>query len=444
MWNNLKNTGKDMAMAAVKKYIIAAIAPGCAVVFAFGLFAVAALYVMSEFKGDFSIALGKSDFEKIADTNPIYPSLFEEAIETYNNTHAGASGTYDISGPLLASTLSITELYNSDVNLKVLDRYTTYEDFKEFNSASSPGAQFPTWDLMLEMAMEQIGEHRTLHCGVWVEVPDGDGGTTTVCQRTRSIPYWEEYVIGGLIPRPTCEPEECDDGTDIEHMISYEVYKNYYLNLIYFPKPETLNLDKVKDAIVINRRSDQVFEKHDDYLALIYAQTAGSYSKEFPQLIGDTYAPLLGPLNITSHFNQNRRATIGDIHPGVDLACNAGDPVFAIIGGKISSTALLETSYGHHVVESTELEGIGPVKIWYAHMNDVLVRTGETVDGGKQVGTCGSTGHSTGAHLHIEIRYVGGEDCGSVGGVVITNRLSSGGSWTACFIDVESLLTGSQ
>ena len=85
-------------------------------------------------------------------------------------------------------------------------------------------------------------------------------------------------------------------------------------------------------------------------------------------------------------------------HSGVDLAIRAGTPVYAADAGTarvVSST----TGFGLHVIID---HGDGLVSL-YGHLSTVIVATGEAVEAGRQIGTVGSTGNSTGPHLHFEI-----------------------------------------
>ena len=87
------------------------------------------------------------------------------------------------------------------------------------------------------------------------------------------------------------------------------------------------------------------------------------------------------------------------IHPGVDLAGPAGSKIFCTSGGKVIAA-------GHHSAYGNAVDidhGFGIVTR-YAHMSKVLVEEGQIVKKGQQVGIQGSTGRSTGPHLHYEVR----------------------------------------
>jgi len=86
-------------------------------------------------------------------------------------------------------------------------------------------------------------------------------------------------------------------------------------------------------------------------------------------------------------------------HPGVDLAAPVGTPVYAT-GDAMVSRAGPAAGYGNLVVL---LHGAG-IETRYGHLSRVLVKVGQTVRRGEMIGLVGSTGRSTGNHLHYEIR----------------------------------------
>ncbi len=88
----------------------------------------------------------------------------------------------------------------------------------------------------------------------------------------------------------------------------------------------------------------------------------------------------------------------GDNHSGLDIDGEMGDPVWAAKAGTVVAAGY-NGSYGNQVVLS---HGDG-LQTRYAHMQSVMVSVGDEVEIGQQVGTEGSTGNSTGSHLHFEV-----------------------------------------
>lgn len=87
-------------------------------------------------------------------------------------------------------------------------------------------------------------------------------------------------------------------------------------------------------------------------------------------------------------------------HTGIDLGVHSGTPVYAAAAG-IAHVYRSDSGYGNHVLVA---HGNGWFTL-YAHLGEPAVRDGEAVRRGDPVGLSGSTGFSTGPHLHFEIRY---------------------------------------
>ncbi len=89
-------------------------------------------------------------------------------------------------------------------------------------------------------------------------------------------------------------------------------------------------------------------------------------------------------------------------HNAVDLAAHIGTPIYAAASGRviIAKTGGWNGGYGNYVV----IAHPNGTQTLYGHMNKVMTSVGARVDKGDQIGQLGSTGHSTGPHVHFEIR----------------------------------------
>lgn len=92
----------------------------------------------------------------------------------------------------------------------------------------------------------------------------------------------------------------------------------------------------------------------------------------------------------------------GRMHTGIDVAGPSGTPMYAAAGGTVI-TAGYAGSYGNLVVIS---HGNG-IQTYYAHCSAIYVSAGQTVSQGQCIAARGSTGNSTGPHLHFEVRING-------------------------------------
>lgn len=103
---------------------------------------------------------------------------------------------------------------------------------------------------------------------------------------------------------------------------------------------------------------------------------------------------------ITSGFGQ-RESTSANIptnHTGTDIAANLGTKIASATDGEVVLVSS-EGDFGKHVKIQ-----IGEVSIIYAHCNDIYVNEGDKITQGQEIAEVGSTGNSTGPHLHFEVR----------------------------------------
>jgi len=109
-------------------------------------------------------------------------------------------------------------------------------------------------------------------------------------------------------------------------------------------------------------------------------------------------------VNLSSGFGMRTHPVIGGrrAHKGIDLAAPTGTPIYATADGTVSKAEWF-SSYGLYV----SLEHGGEIQTRYGHMSRVSVLSGQQVKKGDIIGYVGSTGRSTGPHLHYEVRIAG-------------------------------------
>ncbi len=107
---------------------------------------------------------------------------------------------------------------------------------------------------------------------------------------------------------------------------------------------------------------------------------------------------------LTSDYGMRNHPVLGGRrnHKGVDLAAPSGTPVYATADGLVSKAERF-SSYGNYI----QIEHGGELQTRYAHLSGYAVANGDMVRKGQLIGYVGSTGRSTGPHLHYEVRVAG-------------------------------------
>lgn len=108
------------------------------------------------------------------------------------------------------------------------------------------------------------------------------------------------------------------------------------------------------------------------------------------------YYPSIGRITSTFGSRWGRR------HDGIDIAASQGTPIHASADGVVSYAGW-ESGYGNLV----KINHSNQIQTCYGHCSRILVRVGQHVKKGDIIARVGSTGHSTGPHVHFEIRLNG-------------------------------------
>lgn len=108
--------------------------------------------------------------------------------------------------------------------------------------------------------------------------------------------------------------------------------------------------------------------------------------------------PVEGTISSRYGLREPTTSTVPKNHTGVDIAANTGTKIIASTGGEVVLSSE-EGDYGKHLKIQ-----IGEVSIIYAHCNSLYVKQGDIITQGQEIAEVGSTGNSTGPHLHFEIR----------------------------------------
>ena len=120
---------------------------------------------------------------------------------------------------------------------------------------------------------------------------------------------------------------------------------------------------------------------------------------------GSLIHPLGGKGTNTSGFGMRNHPTKGGkrMHTGQDFGASQGTPIVAAAGGRVVENKNDQNGYGNYVVIE-HMSGGQKIETLYGHMKDPSpLQVGASVQQGQQIGLVGSTGSSTGPHLHFEV-----------------------------------------
>ena len=143
-------------------------------------------------------------------------------------------------------------------------------------------------------------------------------------------------------------------------------------------------------------------QKQERILAAERAAAAGSVNLVFSS--GFKW-PAPGVYYVTAMFRDKEYYySLGLMHYGTDIAKSGGCPIVAAQAGKVISVIYSNSGYGNHIqiAHGTGKDGATYVTL-YGHLKSINVKKGDYVVEGQQIGYMGSTGFSTGTHLHFEI-----------------------------------------
>ena len=115
--------------------------------------------------------------------------------------------------------------------------------------------------------------------------------------------------------------------------------------------------------------------------------------------------PFTGDFPITLDYGEKFPPLYTDEspHQGIDFGCPMGTPILSSEDGTVDFTASLTVGYGKYV----RIKHVDGYITLYAHLSEISVREGQTVVKGQIIGKSGSSGNSTGPHLHFEVRKNG-------------------------------------
>lgn len=169
-----------------------------------------------------------------------------------------------------------------------------------------------------------------------------------------------------------------------------------------------------KETVSRDSRRDALASATDEKLLAAAEATAEQRNVELQRLAQSAekqaqkialnlwHLPLSG-YRLTARFGQSS-GLWSSTHTGLDFAAPIGTPVMSVTNGTVTS-AEYAGAYGNQIIVTTD-EG---EELWYCHLNEYAASVGDVVRSGDVIGYVGTTGNSTGPHMHLEVRPGAGD-----------------------------------
>lgn len=166
----------------------------------------------------------------------------------------------------------------------------------------------------------------------------------------------------------------------------------------------------IRSVMGIEVTADQQINADSIYSLIRYGYTGGSgfSGSDVPFIGADGFCSPVGEnwrSMVTSEFGYRSDPFTGQVkgHSGIDLAVPTGTPIRAALPGTVTVSSYNQGGYGYYIMID---HGTGLVTL-YGHCSRLLASVGRTVEAGDVIALSGSTGRSTGPHLHFEVRVNG-------------------------------------
>lgn len=188
-----------------------------------------------------------------------------------------------------------------------------------------------------------------------------------------------------------------------ETAVAMEHYEERLQTNLKTSYPDSIPVDKEREHLLlaIEERIAKYLYQIPDYSYITVLETYLSYRPELLHQLPSCVPLEKGDYSLSSKYGvrthpiSKKRAT----HFGIDLAAPSGKPVYASASGTVSDVIHSEDGYGTHIIIRHRFG----FKTLYGHLDRVLVAKGQNVKQHELIATVGSSGSSTGFHLHYEI-----------------------------------------
>jgi len=302
----------------------------------------------------------------------IYDDIVVSAgsMDQWNEGLYGKPGSYE----LLILLEKLKEKYKEYGSFSFWIQFTVQQPAPEFFTGKTSLAQGEIFVIKLTNVADGVTPFAVTDLGLSVFTPEGGG-------------EWFAAIPVGNTRAPGNYTVAVSDGTyQWEAEVQVQKYNFDTQNLIIdTSNPE---ISEANSARAYEEYREKIPPLFDTYDSEIY------WTGAFIMPVSGRISTQFGTIRYTNGNWSNPR-----YHWGVDIAADRGTPVAASGGGRVVLAEYLLNT-GNTVV----IEHGGGLKSYYFHMDALHVNAGEMVQKGARIGDVGSTGYSTGAHLHFETR----------------------------------------
>ena len=260
-----------------------------------------------------------------------------------SNFALAGSVDYDESGNLLD-----VEVSAKSVNFSQPVSYQTYK-VRSGDTISGIAKKFGLTNISTLISVNDIGNVRQLAAGQKLKIPSIDGIIYTVKSGDS---------LSSVVSKYGCK---LDDLLDVNELTSETLTKGQQL---FIP-------GAVLDASTLKNAMGELFRL--------------PISAKFPW--SSPYGTRIDPI-----------ANVKSFHTGTDMACPTGTPILAAMSGRVTTTGINRV-YGNYVI----IDHGNGYQTLYAHMSKIIASKGQWVSQGTRIGLVGTTGYSTGPHLHFTV-----------------------------------------
>jgi murein DD-endopeptidase MepM/ murein hydrolase activator NlpD len=220
-------------------------------------------------------------------------------------------------------------------------------------------------------------------------------------------------------PQPLSETESsssADDSHIIKLRAEIDQLRKRYQNQ---PRDEPVSSSTIESKTEKTTGHKNQNQKSSTELVSVASVNRAGYNHQFNSSLNEIVTPKLPPLSSPENYlpsafdgykwpakgvlSSGYGWRWGRLHQGIDIAAPIGTPILAAASGKVISAGWDSGGYGN-LIKIQHLDGSVTV---YGHISKIMVTSGQQIVQGQQIAEMGSTGRSTGSHLHFEIRPQG-------------------------------------